>query len=165
MNSLHSTQGSKTAQRRRGFTLIELLISIAIVAILASIALPNFLGSIRKSRRSEAVAALNNVQQAQERFRANQTTYTTNLTAAMTASTPGLGLSASTPNGYYTIAVGSASATSYEATATAVSGSSQANDGTCAKLGVKVTGASLEFASGGVGDTLSYAASNKCWSR
>ena len=49
-----------------GYTLIEVMIALAIIAILASVAMPSFFDSIRKSRRSEAVAALSAVQQAQE---------------------------------------------------------------------------------------------------
>ncbi|MBK7458565.1 MAG: prepilin-type N-terminal cleavage/methylation domain-containing protein [Betaproteobacteria bacterium] len=55
-----------------GFTLVELMIAVVIVALLASIALPSFMDSIRKSRRSEAFAALSAVQQAQERWRGKQ---------------------------------------------------------------------------------------------
>ncbi|MBL0296210.1 MAG: prepilin-type N-terminal cleavage/methylation domain-containing protein [Betaproteobacteria bacterium] len=58
-----------------GFTLVELMIAVVIVALLASIALPSFMDSIRKSRRSEAFAALSAVQQAQERWRGNHGSY------------------------------------------------------------------------------------------
>jgi type IV pilus assembly protein PilE len=42
----------------RGFTLIELLISIAIAAILASVALPSYSDYMRRARISEAFGAL-----------------------------------------------------------------------------------------------------------
>ena len=41
-----------------GFTLLELMITVAIVAILAAIALPNYTEHINKARRSEAQSAL-----------------------------------------------------------------------------------------------------------
>lgn len=146
---------------QRGFTLVELMIAVVVVAVLAALAYPSFMGAIRKSRRAEAIAALNQVQQAQERFRANQTAYTTNLTAAPTATPPGLGLSSTTGNGYYTIAIASAGPSNYEATATAVAGTSQADDGHCAKLSVRMVGATLEYAD----NTGTWAQSNRCWGR
>lgn len=156
---------SQRSLGERGFTLIELVIAVAIIGILAAVAFPSFMDSVRKSRRTEAMTALNNVQQAQERFRANKTAYADNLTAAPTADPAGLGLTTGTPSGYYTIALVSATATSYEATATAVSGTSQASDVNCALLGVRMTNATLEYAGTTSGGTLAYAASNRCWSR
>ncbi|HNT38813.1 MAG TPA: type IV pilin protein [Rubrivivax sp.] len=153
---------------QRGFTLVELMIALVVVAILASIAYPSFMGAIRKSRRAEAISALNQVQQAQERFRANQTAYTTNLSAAPTATPPGLGLSSTTASGYYTIAIASASNDEYELTATAVAGTSQAMDGDCAMLGARMKSGSIEYAGGPLAGTFtnaSYASSHPCWAR
>ena len=42
----------------RGFTLIEVMIVVAIVAILASIALPSYLESVKRGRRADAKTAL-----------------------------------------------------------------------------------------------------------
>ncbi|MBK9683398.1 MAG: prepilin-type N-terminal cleavage/methylation domain-containing protein, partial [Betaproteobacteria bacterium] len=75
-----------------GFTLVELMIAVVIVALLASIALPSFMDSIRKSRRSEAFAALAQVQQAQERWRSNGSSYAESLTNAANGTPPGLGM-------------------------------------------------------------------------
>lgn len=41
-------------RNNRGFTLIELMIVVAIIAILAAIAVPNFLKFVAKTKRSEA---------------------------------------------------------------------------------------------------------------
>jgi type IV pilus assembly protein PilE len=141
------------------------MLALVIVAILAAVAFPSFMDAIRKSRRSEGISALNQVQQAQERFRANQAAYTTNLTAAPMAAPPGLGLLASTASGYYAIAIVNAGANTYEATATAVGGTSQANDGDCAKLGIRMTGATLEYAASSTAGALAYAQTNRCWGR
>ncbi len=64
-------------KRRAGFTLIELLITIAIIGIIAAIALPMFGEQMAKSRRSEAIAVLADLQLRQERWRANHATYYT----------------------------------------------------------------------------------------
>jgi len=157
------------AQRRhaqaRGFTLIELMIVVAIVAIIAAVALPSYFGSIRKSRRADAITALNQIAQAQERWRANQTQYAQK---AMTANPADCDTSAeqlansclNIPNpssGYYTLAVSGTSGTGYTATATAAG--AQLKDTTCTSM-------SLTMAAG----TLSYTAvppanANKCWNR
>jgi type IV pilus assembly protein PilE len=144
---------------QRGFTLIELMIAVVVVAILAAVALPSFMDSIRKSRRSDAFGALSNIQQAQERWRANNAAYTAELGAS------GLNIPTTTANGYYTLQVASASATGYRAIATAVSGKSQANDGNCAQLGVELAGGNLRYGGTSMAGTLSYAATNPCWSR
>ena len=105
--------------RSGGFTLIELMVALLIVAILAAIAIPTYLDSLRKSRRADGIQALRSLQLAQERYRASNTTYGT-LAA--------LPFSSTSPNGWYTIAVTSPTATSYTATATAITGSTQVSD-------------------------------------
>lgn len=156
-----SNHAPPTRARQCGFTLVELMIAVVVIGVLASIAYPSFMSAIRKSRRAEAIGALNQLQQAQERFRANNLQYTASLSSPPTGTPPGLGLPSTTPGGYYAIAIGSASATGYEATATAASGSSQAADGLCAKLGVRMTNATHEYAD----SSGTWAASNPCWGR
>lgn len=152
----------RTPRSWRGFTLIELMIAVAILAIVGSLAYPSFMGSIRKGRRAEAFAALSAVQQAQERWRGSNATYSSNLTAAPPA---GLGLAATTAGGLYSISLTNTSATGYEVSATAVSGTSQVHDGNCAKLGVRMAGGNLTYAGAGAAGTLAYAATNLCWNR
>ena len=121
-----------------GFTLLELMIVVVIVGILAAVAYPSYLSQVRKSRRADAVQALAQWQQAQERWRANNATYGT--TTNMTTATPtGMGLSSTSAGTYYTLAISSNSATGYTLTATAVSGKSQAGDTNCTILTVTVT--------------------------
>jgi type IV pilus assembly protein PilE len=128
--------------RVSGFTLIELMIVVVIAALLAAVALPSFMNTIRKSRRSEAVASISAIQQAQERWRANNTTYAAN-SVLTTAAPAGLGLSSTTENGRYTLALSANTDRAYTVTATAVTTGSQASDregGTsCSTLTVAVT--------------------------
>ncbi|MDP2368037.1 type IV pilin protein [Rhodoferax sp.] len=141
MKSLTTPHALRLAPRPNGFTLIELLVVVAIVGILAAVAYPSYMSEVRKSRRSDAVAALVGVQQAQERWRANNTTYASNtqLTALTTATPPGLGLSAVTSGGYYDWAVSSNTGSGYTLTATAVSTKSQNGDTGCTALVMTVT--------------------------
>ena len=92
------------------FSLLELLISLAIVAILATITVPSFSGLVAKSRRSDAMAALAQVQLAQERWRAGNPRYTQDIEA--------LGWSSpESPDGYYRLRVEQADAVAFLALA------------------------------------------------
>jgi type IV pilus assembly protein PilE len=162
---------SHRPQVRKGFTLIELAVTVAVVAIVAAIALPSFLDSIRKSRRADAFTAITTIQQAQERWRGNQALYATNaqLTLGVTAIPPGLGLTAATARGYYTLEVPgvTASASEYTVEATAVAGKSQDADGDCKVLGARVRGGNVTYGSGAT--AVNFDATNpdpgRCWAR
>jgi type IV pilus assembly protein PilE len=62
-------------KKAAGFTLMELMIVVAIVGILAAIAYPSYMDSVRKSRRADAKAALSNAAQALERYYTEKNTY------------------------------------------------------------------------------------------
>jgi type IV pilus assembly protein PilE len=146
----------------RGFTLIEVMIVVVVLGILAMVAYPSYQESVRKSRRSEAMTALMAVQQAQERWRGNNANYTTDL--------DDLGLSSTTPSGYYAISIAAAPAsaplaTAYVATAVGKDGTSQAADTQCRKLGVQMNGGNLSYAGCGSCDSLTYTPTNECWAR
>jgi len=145
----------RDARTAGGFSLIELMVAILIAALLAAFALPSFLGSVRKGRRSEAYAALAQVQQAQERWRANNPAY---------ASLSTLSLPTTTSHGYYGITVtlvDDTKSTVYIATATAVSETSQANDSNCTVLATRMQGGNLAYGAGA--SAVDWTDPNKCW--
>ena len=138
---------------RRGFTLIEMMIVVAIIAIVAAVAMPSYLSQVRASHRSTAIATLSQIQQAQERWRANCPCYASRVTvadtgcpAAVCGTTSGLGLNVDTAR--YTFAMPVAPIASapnaYTLTATAIA--SQVGDraagATCNVLTVAVTSGS-----------------------
>lgn len=143
----------------KGFTLIELMIVLAIVAILAAVALPAYQDSVRKGRRSEAVAQMSRIQQAQERWRANQSSYTTSFSSL------GLGSDTSLGSSYYTFGIESVSGTGYHITATAKTGTSQANDTNCQCLRVEWSGGTATYKSGTTCAAASTSSAATCWRR
>lgn len=155
---------------RRGLTLIELLVAVAIATIIVSIALPTYLDSTRKSRRSEAFAALADVQQRQERHRSNQPTYAVSLTDLRSATPPGLEMpSARTTNGLYDLSLSNVSATGYTAAAFGVAGAPQENDSRCRALAVRYTAGNVKYGAAATLAAIDWAAANsdpnRCWLR
>jgi type IV pilus assembly protein PilE len=66
----------RRSRRSHGFTLIELMIAVAIVGILARLAYPAYMQSVRKSHRADAKAALLDLAQREERYRSTANVYT-----------------------------------------------------------------------------------------
>ena len=66
----------KMKRANQGFTLIEILIVIVIIGILASVALPAYQDSIKKSKRADAKGALLSLANAMERYFTTNGTYT-----------------------------------------------------------------------------------------
>ena len=50
------------SQKTRGFTLTELLTTVAIVGILSSVALPNFVNQVNRTRQNEAASTISQIQ-------------------------------------------------------------------------------------------------------
>lgn len=105
-----------TLNRKRtfGFTVIELMIVVIIISILVALAYPSYVQYARKAKRGEAQQLLLNWSINQEIWRSNNATY--NATDALKPS-----------HDLYNFAV-EADATSYTLSATAKTGTDQAND-------------------------------------
>jgi type IV pilus assembly protein PilE len=143
-----------TMRRQRGMTLIELMIVVVIVAVLASIAVPSYRSYVLRTHRVEAKTALLNLAAAQEKHYLQNNTYAAN-SALTTAPPGGLGLPATTENGWYTVAIASgANAAGYSATATATG--TQVDDTDCVSFTITALSVKTAKKQGG-------AASTVCW--
>ena len=133
------------ARRVAGFTLVELMVVVGIAAILATVSLPGFTAQISKVRRWDAVTAILRIQQSQERWRTNNTSYADNLTLLASVESS---LKSSSDNGYYTLStapIAGSSDAGYTVNATAVADKSQSRDGPCKTLTVTVSGGSTTY--------------------
>jgi type IV pilus assembly protein PilE len=64
-------------KQQQGFSLIELMVTIVIVSILASIAIPNYRDYVTRSRIPEATAGLGDIRVRMEQFFQDNRTYPT----------------------------------------------------------------------------------------
>ena len=106
---------------KKGFTLIEMVVVLAILAIIASIALPNYQDYLKRSRRSDAMIALERIANKQEQFYFDRNTYTDSF--------EDLNVSLFSPDGFYRLSIETADNSFYIARAVPVAGSSQFGDG------------------------------------
>jgi len=115
----------------RGFTLIELMITVAIVAIITTVAYPSYSEYIKRGNRTEGQALLNDTAAAQERYYAQNYVYITN-----TADILKLKARTTSSTGKYTLSLSSAANDGgYTLTAT-----EQFGDTACGNLTLTATG-------------------------
>jgi type IV pilus assembly protein PilE len=128
-------------QPQYGFTLIELMITVAIVGILASIAIPSYQGSVMKSRRADAQGALLGFANAMERYFTVNNKYTGAAVGGGNTGVPTIFSVTSPVDGgtpYYNLTISAATASSYTLSAAPIG--FQASD-TCGTLTITQTGA------------------------
>jgi type IV pilus assembly protein PilE len=135
--------------RKKGFTLIELMVVLGIVAILVALAIPSFMDSVRKSRRSDAMDTLMDIHLTQERYRVNNPDY----------GAAGTTVTSQSPGGHYSVdLIISASpnhVTGYSIVATPQN--DQATD-SCPDFTLAVAAGTITKTTGGVPDPL-------CWKK
>jgi len=143
---------------QRGFTLIELMITLVVVGILAAIAYPAYTEQVRKTRRSDAMAALMRTAQVLERCYTEFNAYNdTNCPAVDNGNNTKLDSNyTTTDGGYYTLSATTLTATAFTLKATRDPNGPQKND----KCG------DLTYSHIGVKGVVSAAAgvtANDCW--
>lgn len=136
-----------------GFTMVELACVLVAVALLAALALPSFVDALRRARRSEATAALQQLQLAEERWRTDHASYTLAL--------GDLGLPALTSSGYYAIAITAADDQGFTADASAAA--TQLADAACSVIELVQAGGRVGYASLDASGHLSTASPDPCW--
>lgn len=136
-----------TIKNHNGFTLIELMITVAIVGILASIALPSYTRYINQANRSDAKTVLFENAQFLERNYTENNKY--HLDSAGQPIVLPANTSPKTGTALYDISVTNFTATTYTLTATPVTGGRMDGD-ECGALSINqlgqktVSGASLD---------------------
>lgn len=107
-----------THANSKGFTLIEVMITVVIIGILASIAVPSYSNYVLRGKRSEGRAFLMDAAAQQERFYSDCNRYGT-LAGARNCGTGVAGISTSSETGLYNLAVGNLGANNQTFTLTA----------------------------------------------
>ncbi len=166
----------KQFKLNRGLTLVELMVTVAVIAILATISWNFYDQQAAKNRRTDAIVALQGARVAMEQMRGDTGSYNAAALGNYLASHPGSAPGASYQDcssgrgytggvggpfiscrGYYTITVAVPNADSYTLTATA--GALQiAEDGRCRDFTLNQAG--VQGIAGGLPGTVA-----ECWSQ
>lgn len=88
MNALLSNSVTDARHfQQAGFTLVEVMVTVAIVAILASVALPSYQNYVRRGQLTEATNTLSDLRVRMEQFYQDNRTYPTGCVVAPTVPT------------------------------------------------------------------------------
>ena len=71
--------------KQSGFTLIEMVIVVAIIGIMAAIAYPSYVEYVKRGYRTEGMAMLNDAAARQERYFAQNNSYSPTRTISATS--------------------------------------------------------------------------------
>jgi type IV pilus assembly protein PilE len=152
-------QFTSTNTPASGFTLVELMVALAIVAILASIAVPMYSKQVQKSRRVDARTAVLDLAGREERYLSTAGSYTN-----VAANVGYTALPVVVGSGYYQVAVNvpvvaAGVQPTYTVSATVVAGSTQVKDLQCQYFSVDNTGKQFSSATNAGGADTSAI----CW--
>jgi type IV pilus assembly protein PilE len=147
---MKQTRERRALRRQAGFTLVELMVTVAIAAILASVAYPSYMDQVRKGRRAEAQAVLMEASQFMERYATMNLAYHQNAAGtAVALPTPLTKAPKEGASKFYDVSLQSVSANAY--TLQAVPASAHTGDA-CGTMTVTNTG-------------VKGAARSDCWRR
>ena len=144
-------------KRQAGFTLIEMMIVVAILGVLAAIALPSYQESVKKGRRTDAMAALQGLAQAMERHYTTTGGYTDAATGPADTGAPTIFSAKSPIDGsqtFYNLTISAATTTTYTLTADPSSGQEGDGNITLTHTGARAWDRNNDGA---------YAATENCW--
>ncbi|HEX6549465.1 MAG TPA: type IV pilin protein [Gammaproteobacteria bacterium] len=125
--------------KHKGFTLIELMIVVAIIGIIAAIAYPSYVNSMRKGRRADGQAALTDAAQTLERCYTSYGRYNDTTNCTMAATLEGAGLQSQQKFYLVTVTAPNLSTTSF--TLSAAGQGIQAQDPDCSTMTLSNAGA------------------------
>jgi len=156
--------------RQQGFTLIELMITVAIIGILSSVAVPSYMSYVTKSKRTEAKTEVLRIAQLQESYYVQNLSYAKKLNG-----TGGLGFSSTwrnTETELYRIntqglptscdGTNNSPCSGYRITAQPIVGNGQDNDEKCTRFRLDNTGKKGAKGTGGSG-FYNAAVIKECW--
>lgn len=146
----HTPMGSKA----QGFTLIELIITLVIVAILTTMAVPSYTNYVTNARRTDGQIALIDMANRMEKHVTTYNTYPSTISATGTSNLANMLASTASAQGYYNLSIKASDSSTYTIEATATG--KQTKDTACASLTLNQLGVK------GIGSSATGTA-DECW--